>query len=104
MKKYGFIINERFYENKDNKGDKTKTGHEHNARHLIEKFGWEKQWNFKGDAQDFMIKKKGAIQIGSGRRHNIIVASKNTFHTMAELEAKVKSFGLYGYEIQLIEW
>ena len=93
--RYGFIVEEVFYPNNGN-------GHEANARDIISKKGWSSQWK-KGYAQDFLVLKKKAIQIGSGQFYKTIVASRE-FYTEKSLDEKVKKYNFYGYEYDLIDW
>ncbi len=97
--KHGFIINQKFYHNKG-------LGHEHNARQLIKHFGWEEQWN-NGDAQDFLVLRKGAIQVGSGVYSKKIVVSRKIYRSISkheELEEMIKKFELTDCEIDFVEW
>jgi len=84
-----------FYSNKGN-------GHEANVRDIISEKGWSSQWE-KGYAQDFLVLKKKAIQIGSGGSPKTIVASQK-FYTEKSLDEKVKKHNFYGYEYDLIDW
>lgn len=86
--KVGFVVNKKFYSNNG-------IGHEKNAMELISKFGWD--WNGNLSAQDFIVCKKGAIQIGSGTNNNVILVGKD-FFTEPQAESIKKQYQLYGYK------
>ena len=86
--KTGFVINKEFYPNNG-------LGHEKNAMNLINEFGWD--WNGTISAQDFIVCKKGAIQVGSGINYDVVVVGKE-FFTQPQVQNILKQYKLYGYK------
>lgn len=93
--KVGFIIGGRFYPNNGR-------GHESNARDIIRSLGWDKQWR-SGEAQDFLVCEKGAIQIGSGADWNKIVVGRQFFNE-SKVERIEKMYNLHGYRHDIIRY
>ena len=93
--KYERLVEGKFYPNSG-------SGHESNARCIITEKGWSNQWR-KGDAQDFLVLKKKAIQIGSGNHHKIIIASSR-YYSETSLDEEVEKYNFYGYKYDLIDW
>ena len=91
--KTGFIIEGEFYSNKG-------TGHESNAREIIRIKGWLQEWTI-GSAQDFLVCEKKAIQIGSGKNHDHIIASKR-FYTEATISKIARLYRIDDYRRDLI--
>lgn len=91
--KAGFLIENIFYSNNG-------TGHEANAREIIRKKGWSKEWN-NGTAQDFLVLEKGAIQIGSGIFTDRIIVSQKLY-TQSKVDRIAKMYGLLGCKYDLI--
>lgn len=89
----GFIIKGEFFSNKG-------LGHEANARKIIQQNGWLNEWN-NGSAQDFIVCKKRAIQVGSGCFPNRLIAC-SSFYDSKELDKVVKKWGLNVQKYDLI--
>ena len=92
-KRVGFILNNEFYSLRG-------YGHDHLAKELICRFGWTKEFdNFQtSDPKDFLIFKKGAIQIGSsGMADQIIYSSLK--HSRRDIEEVQERFDLYVYKL-----
>ena len=91
--KVGFLIEGKFYSNSGR-------GHEANARDIIHEKGWDSEWN-NGNAQDFLVLHKRAIQIGSGIFHEKIIASRE-FYNESKIEKVAKMYNIIDYSHDLI--
>lgn len=90
--KRGFLISGVYH---DNNG----LGHESNALKIIQKNGWLDAWRENGyNAQDFIVLVKGAIQVGSGHRNEIIIVSSR-FYTSSEIEGIKKKYSIHEYTV-----
>lgn len=91
--KTGFLMGGKFYSNSGK-------GHESNARDIIHENGWDNEW-VTGDAQDFLVLKKRAIQIGSGIYSKKIIAARK-FYNESTIERVIKKYKLSDYSHDLI--
>lgn len=91
--KVGFLIEGKFYSNSGR-------GHEANARDIIHEKGWDSEWN-SGNAQDFLVLHKRAIQIGSGIFSKKIIASRE-FYNESKIERVAKMYKISDYSHDLI--
>lgn len=97
--KRGFVWNHKWFSNSSD-------GHERNALRIIKVFkslypaeNWE--WYKEGSAQDFLVLKKKAIQIGNGNRPNCIIAA-GRYYSTNDMEKFMEDYNLHGYTVILI--
>ncbi|MBR2241450.1 MAG: hypothetical protein IJ890_08795 [Clostridia bacterium] len=95
--KFGFIVKGKFYSN--DKG----CGHEANARDIIDKFKWTKEWN-GGEAQEFIVMEKGAIQIGSGTHYPTTIVVSRKFYNESKMEKIKKKYHLEDYSCDFVNY
>ena len=93
--KVGFIVAGTFYSNSGK-------GHESNAREIINKMGWTEEWK-NGDAQDFLVCYKGAIQLGSGHYSKKIIACVKFFNE-SKIDKIAKMYSIEDYEYDLVRY
>lgn len=91
--KLGFIIKDDFY-------PITGKGHDGTAMEIISSHGWLSEYhNYnRSDPKDFLIFKKGAIQLGSSRISNQIIYS-SLKHSRRDIEKIQKKYDLHMYKI-----
>lgn len=86
-RKVGFILNGYWYPN-------IGSGHERNAREIISNHDWQIEWMKSNmTAQDFIVLKKGAIQLGSGIYNQILVANSR-FYASVDLKIIMNRYKL----------
>lgn len=77
-------------------------GYNHTATVIIAQNNWSKEWLASGrDAHDFLVLRKGAVQLGASIYDKILIAAKE-FYTDEDLEAIKLKHRLRKYEHQLI--
>ena len=96
--KRGFILQGKWYPN-------VACGHEVNARKIVEANNWKQEWYNSGeDYQDFLVLRKGAVQLGSGLDTKKIVASTK-FYNYSKLDRICKMYSIESenYDYVLME-